>query len=266
MSIFPLRDVVWAFAAPWVFSFAWCVSARRSDTLGMKRGSFMERKLPERGAIRIDQREVKHGFGQRDMAHAFRSISEQGIPPLAQKDRPFVRFVRKLLGNFVPDRLANSLADIDIEELVREGVRGVLVDLDNTLLPWNSSDIPVAHRSWLGAARARGLSVCVISNNHTTRVESALRELGIPYVSSARKPLRVGFVRALRRIGLSPEECVVVGDQLLTDVWGAHRMGMRAVFVRPVVPTDGLHTRVNRFFERRIRRLLERLGLWPEKG
>ncbi|MBT9252701.1 MAG: YqeG family HAD IIIA-type phosphatase [Brockia lithotrophica] len=173
--------------------------------------------------------------------------------------------MRKLLGNFVPDRIADSLANVDLEELVREGVRGVLVDLDNTLLPWNSSDIPDAHRAWLEAARARGLSVCVISNNHTMRVENALRELGIPYVSSARKPLRAGFVRALRRIGLPPEACVVVGDQLLTDVWGAHRVGMRAFLVRPVVPTDGPHTRVNRFFERRIRRLLERLGLWPEE-
>jgi len=149
---------------------------------------------------------------------------------------------------------------------VREGVRGVLVDLDNTLLPWNSSEIPPAHCAWLEEARARGISVCVISNNHTTRVEGALRELGIPYVSSARKPLRIGFVRALRRLGLPPEACIVVGDQLLTDVWGAHRMGMRAALVRPVVPTDGPHTRVNRFFERRLRRLLERFGLCPEEG
>nr|WP_289626228.1 YqeG family HAD IIIA-type phosphatase [Brockia lithotrophica] len=201
---------------------------------------------------------MQHGRGQHSGLPSRREVF-----PSARRERALLK---KLLGYFVPERLADSLADVDLEELAREGVRGVLVDLDNTLLPWNSSEIPPAHRAWLEAARARGISVCVISNNHTTRVESALRELGIPYVSSARKPLRVGFVRALRQLGLPPEACIVVGDQLLTDVWGAHRMGMRAVLVRPVVSTDGPHTRVNRFFERRLRRLLERLGLWPEEG
>lgn len=130
----------------------------------------MEREVPERGAVRIGRGEGEHDFARRGAARTVRRLSERDSLPPAREGRVLVR---KLFGNFVPDRIADSLANVDLEELVREGVRGVLVDLDNTLLPWNSSDIPDAHRAWLEAARARTFRVRDLQQPHDARGKRA---------------------------------------------------------------------------------------------
>ena len=107
-------------------------------------------------------------------------------------------------------------------ELYEEGLRGIVFDIDNTLVP---PDAPADERSreLVRRLRALGFRICLVSNNRGPRVQSFAEELGLPFVAKALKPRRYGYRRAMRIMRTRPEETVSVGDQLFTDIWGANR-------------------------------------------
>jgi len=107
-----------------------------------------------------------------------------------------------------------------------------------------------ADAAWIATARERGFAVCLVSNNFNDRVTRIGRELGVPAVPSALKPLPRGFVRALRELATPKHQTVVVGDQLFTDVLGAKLVGLHAILTEPLVARDWHGTRILRFFER----------------
>jgi len=109
--------------------------------------------------------------------------------------------------------------------------------------------------------------VLLLRHNKEARVKHFAEPLGIPYIHKAKKPLRNAFYNALIQLGLRPNEVVMVGDQLLTDVMGANRLGLHTVLVKPVAQSDGLVTKLNRFIERRVFNDLKRKGIitWEEQ-
>ena len=109
------------------------------------------------------------------------------------------------------------------------GVRALMFDLDNTLARWNSFDVVPGLRKWLDDCRARGFAVCICSNNHAPRVRPVAEALGMDYIADAGKPASAAYRRACRLLNAAPECVAAVGDQLLTDVFGAKRNGLRAV-------------------------------------
>lgn len=149
-----------------------------------------------------------------------------------------------------PDGFADRLSSVSLDDLWSRGMRGIIVDLDNTLVGYGEEHMAAIDASWVAQARERGFAVCLLSNNFTDRVERIGRELGVPTVPSALKPLPRGFLAALKMLGTTKAATVVVGDQLFTDVLGAKLLGIHAILTEPLVAHDWHGTRVLRFFER----------------
>lgn len=154
---------------------------------------------------------------------------------------------------FQPDRYFSRLSKIDIQrDLLDSGYVNILLDMDNTIVSRESHDVPQDVREWLEHAKAAGLELCLLSNNwHTSPYEWAL-ELGLPVVAKACKPLPHGFFIARDRMDARSENTVVIGDQLSTDIVGAHLMGMKAYLVDPLTKIDLRHTVAIRSLERKI--------------
>jgi HAD superfamily phosphatase (TIGR01668 family) len=149
-----------------------------------------------------------------------------------------------------PDAFAERLSGVSLDDLAAQGVAGIIVDLDNTLLGYGLAEPSAADAAWVAAALERGFRVALLSNNFTDRVGRIGTALGVPTVPNALKPLPQGFLRALRLLGTAPRATVVIGDQLFTDVLGAKLCGMRAILTHPIEARDFAATRVLRFFER----------------
>ena len=103
-----------------------------------------------------------------------------------------------------------------------------------------------------------GIPVVVVSNNKASRVAKALESFQLDFVSRAMKPFSVGIKNAQKQLGVSKDEIVMIGDQVMTDIRGASAAGIRSILVRPILDTDGWNTRINRFFERRVMHILLR--------
>ena len=153
---------------------------------------------------------------------------------------------------FRPDRFAPRLCDVSIDELVARGIRGLIVDLDNTLVAYRCADVLKDHLSWVELARERGLKIIMLSNNFSDRVRSVAAQLRIECIPSALKPLPTAFWRAQRTLNLRRNEIAVVGDQLFTDVLGARLFGFYTILTEPIEPHDFAVTRIFRFFERLV--------------
>ncbi|PIC65455.1 YqeG family HAD IIIA-type phosphatase [Sporosarcina sp. P13] len=166
-----------------------------------------------------------------------------------------------MLKQFLPSAYVKSVFHIKPEELVKNGVKGIITDLDNTLVEWDRADATEDITAWFESMRAAGLQITVVSNNNIERVRHFCDPLGIPYICQARKPLKRAFHQAVSTLGLPKEEIVMIGDQLLTDVLGANRAGLQVILVVPVASSDAPITKFNRAIERRIMARFKRKGL-----
>jgi hypothetical protein len=149
-----------------------------------------------------------------------------------------------------PDYYLKSVHEIDLDELKSDGIDTLLIDLDNTLLPRDTNEVPDELRAWAAEVRDRGFSVCLVSNNWHERVKGVADELGFCLVPKAVKPLPFAFLKALTLTGSSRAKACVVGDQLFTDILGGKLLGIRTVLVSPLSETDLPHTLALRRLER----------------
>lgn len=158
---------------------------------------------------------------------------------------------------FVP-----SVHDLDLPSLRRQGIRGLILDLDNTLVAWGSHEVGEELFRWVREARGLGMSLCFSSNARSARVAQLASQLGIPGIPNAAKPRRRSFRQALLIMGTSPQETAVVGDQLFTDVLGGNRLGLYTILVQPLDRREFFFTRLVRRLERLVLRALglEALG------
>lgn len=148
--------------------------------------------------------------------------------------------------------MVNTIYSVSPAQLKEQGVRAVFSDLDNTLIAWNNPDGTPELKEWMDSLRKANIPLIVISNNSKERVGKAVNSLDLPFVSRSLKPLSFGIDRARKKLNLAKDEVVMVGDQLLTDVAAANQAGIRSILVRPLLNTDKWDTRINRFFERRV--------------
>lgn len=158
-----------------------------------------------------------------------------------------------------PTSYAPRVADIDVQVLTENGFAGVIIDLDNTLVGYRQLIPDDRDARWIIAARETGLRVVMVTNNATPWAAGVARNLGIPCIANARKPLPTGFRRALGVLELPREAVIVVGDQLFTDILGARLCGLKAILVEPLVERDPLNTRWLRTIERWLLRGLPRV-------
>lgn len=169
--------------------------------------------------------------------------------------------VRVLLKKFfLPDEFVKNIFHITPEKLKERNVKGIITDLDNTLVEWDRPSATPRLIEWFEEMKEHGIKVTIVSNNNERRVKLFSEPLGIPFIYKARKPMGRAFKRAVNSMDLKKEDCVVIGDQLLTDVLGGNRNGYHTILVVPVASSDGVMTRFNRRIERRILSSLKRKG------
>ncbi len=152
-----------------------------------------------------------------------------------------------------PNRFASSLHDVSLAELADAGIRGLIIDLDNTLLGFRETELAAEHSAWIAEAHDRGFVMCMVSNNFRERARGIADQLKIGCIPNALKPLPFGFMRALKHLGLPRSQVAVVGDQFFTDVLGAKLCGnLYTILTEPIQTHDFAITRMFRFLERLV--------------
>lgn len=150
---------------------------------------------------------------------------------------------------FVPDRIFNSIADIDSELLVRENIKGLILDIDNTMAPRQVLLPDKALLDWIAGLKKADIKLFVLSNNRMDRVSKFAKALDLPFIRFGMKPLPRSFHRAVRMMELPKSEVAAVGDQIFTDITGAHLAGLRAWLVLPIDKRETLSFRLRRALE-----------------
>ena len=150
---------------------------------------------------------------------------------------------------FFPDEYVASTYVIPFEKLYEEGYRGVIFDIDNTLVPHGA---PADDRAKKLFARLEeiGFEACLLSNNKEPRVKMFNEEIGAFYIFDAHKPSRKNYQKAMELLGTDIHTTVFVGDQLFTDVWGAKRTGMKNILVKPIHPKEEIQIVFKRKLEK----------------
>lgn len=154
-----------------------------------------------------------------------------------------------ILERFYPDEYVASTYKIPFEKLYEEGYRGVIFDIDNTLVPHGA---PADERAKKLFARLKeiGFESCLISNNQEPRVKMFNEEIQTRYIFNAHKPSTKNYIRAMEEMGTEKDNTLFVGDQLFTDVWGAKRAGIHNILVKPMHPKEEIQIVLKRYLEK----------------
>lgn len=154
-----------------------------------------------------------------------------------------------MLRRFYPKRLAESSYAIDYEKLYQEGYRGLLFDIDNTLVEHGADATPRALELFERLKKI-GFQTCLISNNSEARVSRFNKKIGTNYIYKANKPFKKNYIKAVKIMGTRIDTTVFVGDQLFTDVYGANKIGMMTYLVKPIHPKEEIQIVLKRRLER----------------
>lgn len=131
--------------------------------------------------------------------------------------------------------LADNIYEISGAALGRRGIRLLLADLDNTLVPYGVPLPDEKLKSWRDELAAHGVTLFILSNNrHESRPRTFAQALDVPYIGHAGKPKTASFVKAMEQMGVAPEQTAIVGDQIFTDVLGGNRAGVATILVKPI--------------------------------
>ena len=166
-----------------------------------------------------------------------------------------------MLKHFLPNQHVKSILDIHPKDLQEKGIKGIITDLDNTLVEWDRPNATPRVIKWFEEMKKNQIKVTIVSNNNEKRVKSFSDPLDIAFIFRAKKPLSLAFHRAAKQMNIKKEETVVIGDQLLTDVLGGNRGGFHTILVVPVAQTDGMATKFNRMVERKILNWFRKKGM-----
>ena len=150
--------------------------------------------------------------------------------------------------NLFPDERIDSTYHIDFESLYSEGIRGVIFDIDNTLVPHGA---PADERAiaLFDRLHVLGLKTMLLSNNGEARVKPFAEKTGSMYLHKAGKPKKTGYVKAMELMGTDNTDSIFVGDQIFTDVWGANRAGITTILVGKIHPREEIQIVLKRMLE-----------------
>ncbi len=153
-----------------------------------------------------------------------------------------------LVEKFYPDEWLDSAYEVPYEELYAAGYRGLIYDIDNTLVPHGA---PADERAIALFARLKaiGFDCCLLSNNKQPRVDMFNEKIGVHTICDAHKPSKEGYRKAMKLMGTKRSTTIFIGDQLFTDVWGAKRCGIRNILVKPIHPKEEIQIVLKRRLE-----------------
>jgi len=151
-----------------------------------------------------------------------------------------------------PDQQLDSIFEVDLDHLQSLGIKGIITDMDNTIVAWNDRNITPRLAEWFARLRSRGFKLFIISNNSRDSGGQLALELDIPAIFYAVKPRKRAFQQALENMELTPEEVAVIGDQIFTDVFGGNRLGLHTILVTPISEKEFIWTKLMRMLERLV--------------
>ena len=159
---------------------------------------------------------------------------------------------------FYPKQYINNISELDIPALKAYGIDGMVLDIDNTLVPYHVPSPTPEVIAFVDALKAAGIKAVIASNNNGDRVTRFAEELGIFAIHKANKPLRSGLLKCAAVMEVDKTRTAVIGDQIFTDVLGANRCGMYSILVKPILPEKNWFFLTKRFFERIILKTYEK--------
>lgn len=151
---------------------------------------------------------------------------------------------------FRPTYVFNDITGITPRFLKRKHIKGIVLDVDNTLTTHNNPIPPQSSMDWLASVKRAGIKLIIVSNNKPPRVVPFAEVLDLDYVANGRKPLTYGINEAVRRLGFEKCDIAAIGDQIFTDIMGANLAGIRSCFVYPIEPETSLPFRLKRTLEK----------------
>jgi hypothetical protein len=158
----------------------------------------------------------------------------------------------KMFDYLKPDYYYSDIFSIDLNILKKQGIKGVICDIDNTIVAWSNKEILEKVYEWIQLLEEDGFSVCLVSNGLNRRVSYFRENLEVPAVGQAVKPRKKAYKKAQKILGLKSTEIVVIGDQIFTDILGGNRLDFLTILVDPVDNKEFFTTRIMRCFERLI--------------
>lgn len=152
---------------------------------------------------------------------------------------------------FYPSEYYTSTYVIDFTEYYKKGYRGILFDIDNTLVPHNAPATEEAIKL-IQKLKEIGFGICLVSNNKEPRVAEFNKPLDVKYIYKAGKPKRTGYQKAMQLLGTDTTNTLFVGDQLFTDLWGANNTGITSLLVKPIDKKEEIQIILKRIPEKWI--------------
>lgn len=153
---------------------------------------------------------------------------------------------------YLPDIYQDSIYTINYEKLLEQGIKCLLFDLDNTLVPYNIKEYNDTIKELFNKLKSLGFTIIIFSNSPKNRVKNFKGDLEVEYKSCAKKPSCRSFEEIMINYKFSENEIAIVGDQLLTDILGGNKSGVTTILVNPVDSYDPIWTKFSRFIEKRI--------------
>ena len=151
-----------------------------------------------------------------------------------------------------PDFYCDSVRDVKLEFLQEHNIKGIILDVDNTLIDYYSK-FEDGTIEWVDELKKVGIKFCIVSNsNKLDKVRYVAEQLDIPFFHFAKKPFKSGFLKAKKKMGLEAENIAAIGDQIMTDVRGSNRCKMFSILVKPIKEKDILITKLKRPIEEKI--------------
>ena len=165
-----------------------------------------------------------------------------------------------------PDHMFDSYREVTPDFLASIGIKALLIDIDNTLAPYEQPEPDESIRKWFDDLSANGIKAALISNNHPPRVELFNRSLGLDAYPDSHKPSSKTLIKAMEKMGVSTENTAGLGDQLLTDTLAVHRLGMISIIVPPIKDKTNAFFKAKRLLERPyIRKYRKKHGITVKK-
>jgi HAD superfamily phosphatase (TIGR01668 family) len=157
-----------------------------------------------------------------------------------------------MIEKFYPSLAVDSIRDINTELLDKNNIKGLILDIDNTLVPNHVADADDRAVQWVGEMKAAGFKLCIVSNASKKRVVRFNDRLKLYAVHRAVKPGTRAFEKAARMMDFKNKNIAVVGDQIFTDVYGGNRVGMFTILVTPIDRREGKLVQFKRIFEKKV--------------
>lgn len=157
----------------------------------------------------------------------------------------------------MPTYFTKHVSDINPEILRKLNIKGIILDIDDTLAPHKCSTPDEKALKWVKSLKENNINLILVSNNFKNRVSKFAKKLDLPYICMGLKPLSYGVKKAVKSLNLPQKEIILVGDQIFTDIIGANFLKLKSILVDPIGGKKTMLLKIKRFFEKNIRKKIK---------